>query len=185
MRKLSTLLLLFFLTPLHAETALEQVAKMVGHQTTVEGAFIQRKKLTGFDGELVSSGHFQFNAEKGVLWKVESPISSELRLTRESLTSHNGDQLTMDLRADQQPVVKILAELFYALLGAQWQLLEGYFIIDTKIMDDSWQMDLTPRNNIVAKIAEHIELQGGSQLQQITLSEQSGDQTRIKFLMQP
>ena len=185
MKWLGALLLLLSFASLHAETALEQVKKMVGHQTSGEGAFIQRKKLTGFDGELLSSGRFQFSEEKGILWKVESPISSELRLTRDSLTTSNGDQLIMALRADEQPVVKMLAELFYAVLGAQWQLLERHFTVEAKIMDKHWQMGLTPRNDIVAKVAEYIKLQGDSQVRQITLSEQSGDRTHIEFSIEP
>jgi len=120
---------------------------------------------------LVSTGKFTYDQSKGVIWKTLTPVPSLLLVNDNHLLSGQGEQA----------VPPAFARVFKALLGGKLiSLTEDFDILD-KDQKNSWQLQLTPKDELLKKIIRSIVLTGTSELRFLELQEVSGNLTRINF----
>jgi len=158
-----------------------KIQSMLAQPKVLCGRFDQSKQLTGLKKPLISSGRFCVVADKGVLWRSLQPFPSTLRLTRDEIVQRRGDRVALRLDAKQEPMVRLINSVLFALLAGDLGQLEKLFDIDGSIQNNAWSVTLKAREPALAKAVGTIALEGGVYVKSIVMSETSGDRTRIVF----
>lgn len=167
--------------PLLAAAPVAKIQAMLAKPAVLCGRFDQTKQLTGLKKPLTSNGRFCVVASKGVLWRTLQPFPSTLRLTRDEIVHMQGDRVAMRLDAKQEPTVKMINSVLFALLAGDLGQLETLFYVDGGIRENTWSVTLKAREPALAKAIGNIALDGGAFVKNLTISEASGDRTSIVF----
>ena len=167
--------------PLWAAAPVVEIQSMLAKPKVLCGRFDQRKQLAGLKKPLASNGRFCVVADKGVLWRTLEPFPNTVRLTRDEIVHLQGDRVAMRLDAKQEPAVRMINSVLFALLAGNLGQIEKLFAVDGGIHDNSWRVTLKPHEPALAKAISSIALDGGAFVKNITISEASGDRTSIVF----
>ena len=145
------------------------------------GNFNQTKELVGIKKPLLSQGRFCIDANKGVLWRTITPFPNTLRLTRDEISQIQGNQTTMRLDANQEPVVRMINSVLFSLLAGDFSQLDNIFILNGDIKNKHWQVRLKAHDASLAKVIGNISLEGDKHVRKVIISEFNGDHTIITF----
>ena len=145
------------------------------------GRFDQSKQLVGLKKPVTSSGRFCVVADKGVLWRSLQPFANTLRLTRDEIVQLQGDRVALRLDAKQEPTVRLINSVLFALLAGDLAQLEKLFEVEGSVHDHNWSVTLKAREPALAKAIGSIALQGDAYVKNVAISEASGDRTSIIF----
>lgn len=173
--------IVFASMPLWAAAPVAEIQSMLAKPKVLCGRFDQRKQLVGLKKPLTSNGRFCVVADKGVLWRTLEPFPNTVRLTRDEIVHLQGDRVAMRLDAKQEPAVRMINSVLFALLAGNLGQIEKVFAVDGGIHDNSWSVTLKAREPALAKAISSIALDGGAYVKNITISEASGDRTSIVF----
>lgn len=177
------LLLWFIMVPVQAELSYELLTQLTESPDQLQGEFKQEKYLAEFDTTLVSSGIFNYQRNEFIRWQTLMPIENELLMKPNSISSSQGGDDLISLKADKDPATKILTEIFFAVLTADWYALSDYFFANGDYQNNrDWQVKLTPREQTLKQAINHVELSGDNLMRKVVLHEKNGDITRIDFL---
>jgi Outer membrane lipoprotein carrier protein LolA-like len=168
-------------TPLWADAPVAKIQSMLAQPKVLCGHFDQSKQLTGLKKPMVSNGRFCVVADRGVLWRTLQPFPNTVRLTRDEIVQLQGDRVAMRLDAKQEPAVRMINSVLFALLAGDLGQIEKWFLVDGGIHDNGWRVTLKAREPALAKAVSSVALDGDSYVKNITISETSGDLTRIVF----
>ncbi len=174
--------LVFASMPLWAAAPVEEIQSMLAKPKVLCGHFDQTKQLTGLKKPMVSNGRFCVVADKGVLWRTLQPFPTTVRLTRDEIVHLQGDRVTMRLDAKQEPAVRMINGVLFALLAGDLGEIEKLFEVDGAIQDHSWRVTLKAREPALARAISSVALEGGAHVKNITISETSGDRTQHRVL---
>jgi hypothetical protein len=167
--------------PSLAAAPIDKIQSLLSKQKILCGNFEQSKQLTGFKKPLLSSGRFCVAADKGVLWRTLQPFPNTLRLTRDEIVQTQGGRVAMRVDAKQEPTVRAINGVLFALLSGDLSQLDALFDSEGSVRDRHWNVALKPREPGLAKILSGIQLEGGSHVKSIVLAEANGDRTSIVF----
>ena len=167
--------------PSWAAAPVAEIQSMLAKPKVLCGRFDQRKQLAGLKKPLASNGRFCVVADKGVLWRTLQPFPNTVRLTRDEIVHMQGDRVTMRLDAKQEPAVRLINSVLFALLAGDLDQIEKLFEIDGYIHDNLWKVTLKAREPALAKALSNVVLDGGAYVKNITISETSGDRNSIVF----
>jgi hypothetical protein len=167
--------------PLWAAAPVVEIQSMLAKPKVLCGRFDQRKQLAGLKKPLASNGRFCVVADKGVLWRTLEPFPNTVRLTRDEIVHLQGDRVAMRLDAKQEPAVRMINGVLFALLAGDLGQIEKLFEVDGAIHDNSWRVTLKPHEPVLAKAISSIALDGGAYVKNITISEANGDRSSIVF----
>jgi hypothetical protein len=167
--------------PLLAAAPVAKIQSLLAKPKVLCGRFDQNKQLTGVKKPLVSNGRFCVVADKGVLWRSLQPFPDTLRLTRDEIVRLQGDRVTMRLDAKQEPALRMINSVLFALLAGDLGQLEALFEIDGSVRDSHWSVTLKAREPALGKAIGSIALDGGMYVKNLIISEASGDRTSIVF----
>ena len=167
--------------PLWAAAPVAEIQSMLAKPKVLCGRFDQRKQLAGLKKPLASNGRFCVVADKGVLWRTLEPFPNTVRLTRDEIVHLQGDRVAMRLDAKQEPAVRMINGVLFALLAGDLGQIEKLFAVDGAAHDNSWRVTLKPHEPALAKAISSIALDGGAYVKNITISEASGDRSSIVF----
>lgn len=150
----------------------------------LKGDFEQTKLIRGFKRPLVSTGHFVMANGRGVQWATQSPFPSMLVVTRERLlTITAGSTQQIDTR--QEPGLRVVNELLMSVLAGDMRALNSRFQLEGGLRGaQGWYMTLMPRDAALARFIARIEMDGDHHVQNVRLSEASGDESHIRFSRQ-
>ena len=179
----STFLLLLS-TVLQAEISYDQLAQFSVTPEILEGSFSQEKHLAALDATLVSTGIFTYHRGKSIRWEILEPIRSQLLMTPTAISAKQSDRELMLLDANNNPVARIIGEIFFAVLTSDWEKLAAYFELSGAIEGQQWHAVLRPLDQTVAQAFSRIELKGTELLEVIVLHENGGDRTTIRLVNQ-
>lgn len=171
-------------TVVQAEINYDQLAQFSLTPEILEGSFSQEKYLGALDATLISTGVFSYHRGKSIRWEILEPIHSELMMTPTAVSSKQGNQELMRLDVNNNPVARVIGEIFFAVLTADWAKLSPYFELSGTIEGQQWHAILLPLDQTVAQIFSRIELKGLELLEEIVLHEISGDRTTIRLVNQ-
>lgn len=167
--------------PLLGAAPVAQIQALLARPKVFCGRFDQTKQLVGLKKPLASNGRFCVIADKGVLWRTLQPFPNSLRLTRDEIVQLQGDRVALRLDARNEPTVRMINSVLFSLLAGDLSQLEKLFEIDGSVDSSSWSVTLKARAPALAKAIGAIALSGGVYVQQVTISEASGDRTTIIF----
>jgi hypothetical protein len=164
-----------------AAAPIEKIQSMLAKPKMLCGRFDQTKQLSGMKKPLLSNGRFCVVNGKGVLWRTLQPFPSTLRLTRDEIVQFQGERVATRLDAKQEPTVRMINSVLFSLLSGDLSQLQSLFEVDGSADAKNWRVALKAREPALAKAIGDITLEGGAYVNNITLSEASGDKTNIVF----
>jgi len=167
--------------PLWAAAPVAEIQSMLAKPKVLCGHFDQSKQLTGLKKPMVSNGRFCVVADKGVLWRTLHPFPNTVRLTRNEIVHLQGDRVAMRLDVKQEPAVRMINSVLFALLAGDLGQIEKLFEVDGAIHQNSWRVTLKAREPALARAISTVSLEGGAHVKNIMISETSGDHTSIMF----
>lgn len=167
---------LFVALPCAANT-LDAIQQLLLKPTAMHGQFTQEKKITVLKQPLISNGQFWLAQNKGLVWKTENPITSELIITETDV------QFSEQLSGNMERSMRHISNIFNALLNADFTELEKQFEITHSEIhaDNHWQLKLSPKSLLIKKALAEITVKGSTSLSSILLTEKSGDHTFINI----
>src|SRR4030095_10566472 len=154
-------------TPLWAGALIAKIQSMLAKPNVLCGHFDQSKQLTGLKKPMMSNGRFCVVADKGVLWRTVRPFPNTVRLTRDEIVHLQGDRVAMRLDAKQEPAVRMINSVLFALLAGDLGQIEKLFAVDGTAHDHSWRGTLNPHEPGSAKAISSIALDGGAYVKNI------------------
>lgn len=167
-----------------AEISYDRLAQFSLTPEYLQGGFIQEKYLAALDATLISTGVFTYQRGKSIRWEILQPIQSELVMTPTSISSTQGHRELMHLDASNNPVARVIGEIFFAVLTTQWEKLAPHFDLSGEIDGQQWHAVLLPIDQAVEQLFSRIELTGMGLLEEIILHEKNGDRTTIRLVNQ-
>ena len=173
--------LLFVALTASAAAPVAKIQSMIARPKVLCGRFDQQKQLVGLKKPVAANGRFCVLAGKGVLWRTLQPFPNTLRLTREEIVQFRGDRVVMRLDAKQEPAVRLINGVLFAVLEGDLSQLEALFEIDGSVHGNSWNVVVKAREPSVAKVISSIALQGDAYVKSVVILEENGDRTAITF----
>jgi hypothetical protein len=164
-----------------AAAPIVKIQQMLSRPAVMCGRFDQSKQLNGMKKPLASSGRFCVVPGKGVLWRTLQPFPNTLRLTRDEIVNFQGDRVAMRIDAKQEPTVRMINSVLFAMLAGDLSQLDTLFEVNGEVSGNRWHVALKAREAALAKAVGEITLEGDSVVKNITISDASGDRTTIAF----
>lgn len=159
-----------------------KVRQQLKDAPVVRGQFEQLKTVKGFKQPLKSAGDFVLAREKGIVWHVLKPFESTLIVKPDSLQSRRADgEVSMQMRAEDEPVLRTVNAMLFAVMTADLVQLKQYFQISGKAQATGWQLHLVPRDAVLAQWLASVEVQGAQFVQFVQLQEARGDSSEIRI----
>ena len=168
-------------TALASSGPAERIPSILAKPKVLCGRFDQSKQLVGLKNPVTSNGRFCIVADKGVLWRSLQPFPNTLKLTRDEILEIRGERITQRLDARREPAVRMINNVLFALFAGDLAQLEKLFDIQGEVQEKNWSITLKAREPALAKAIGAIALEGGVYVKSITISEASGDLTKIIF----
>ncbi|MFC4160465.1 LolA family protein [Chitinimonas lacunae] len=147
----------------------------------LRGQFDQQKTVRGFKKPLASSGDFLLWRGRGVLWHTRQPFELSMTLTPDALSARQGEA-AYRLDAGQEPGLRAVNELLFALLSGDMAALQRRFRVEGELVGNSgWKLLLTPLDAQLARLLRRVELEGDRYVRRVRLEESNGDASLIRF----
>ncbi|MEQ1484368.1 outer membrane lipoprotein carrier protein LolA [Methyloglobulus sp.] len=164
-------LFLLLSNPIYADDVLTRITSHLSKAPVTQGSFQQEKHLKFLRKPLLSTGSFTYDQNKGVIWKTITPIPSLLLVNDEHLLTAQGEQA----------LPPAFGRVFKTLLGGELNTLSEGFEIVGREQKTTWQLQLTPKDELLKKVIKSIMLSGDFELRQLEINELNNNLTLIKF----
>ena len=166
-----------------ADANVDAITQAVARPDVLRGQFTQEKQVSGFKNPLRSQGQFVVARQHGVIWTTLKPFPSEVVVTADRILSRQRDGSTrVELDARQQPAMRSVNAIMFALMSGDAQALSAQFTVKVDALpDNGWRMHLTPRSPMLAKVFSALELSGDRYVREVQITEANQDVTRIHF----
>lgn len=153
------------------EIALTEISAKLIKTPITQGDFQQQKHLKVLRKPLISTGSFTYHQSKGVIWKTLTPVPSILLVNESKLLTGQGEQA----------IPAAFGKVFKAMLGGDLAELTNGFTITGSNQQDAWQLELTPKDEMLKKIISTIVLSGDTEVRSLEIREAGGNITQINF----
>lgn len=176
--------LLLVLAPIShaADAAVDAITQSVARPDVLRGQFAQDKQVSGFKNPLRSQGQFVVARQHGVIWTTQRPFPSEVVVTADRILSRQRDGTNrVELDARQQPAMRSVNAIMFALMSGDVQALSSQFNIKAQREGQGWQLQLTPKSSMLAKAFQSLSLRGDRYVRQVEIIEANQDRTLIQF----
>ena len=162
-------------------SALARPAAQLAKAQVLNGQFTHRKHLPEIPKPLTATGEFVFARELGVYWHTQQPFDSVVVLTPGGILEKAEGAQTLHLSADDQPAVRMIANVFLALFTLDMASLERNFELSTETpaKTGGWTIGLKPRSSTIANVFVRATVSGTTDVEQVVLTDARGDRTVI------
>jgi outer membrane lipoprotein-sorting protein len=165
-----------------AKPAMDAITAGMARPEVLRGEFSQEKRIGGFKNALRSQGRFLVARKRGVIWTTLKPFPSEVVVTADRIFSRQRDgsrQVQLDAR--QQPALRSVNAVMFALMSGDVQALRSQFEIEATREAQGWRLGLTPKSAALARAFRSLSLRGDRYVREVEIVEANGDRTRIQF----
>lgn len=159
--------------------ALSLPAAKLAKAQVLRGRFTHTKHLSEIPRPLVASGEFVFVRDLGVYWHTLEPFDSVVVLTGKGLEQRDGGEPALRVNADDQPAVRVIANIFMALFTLDVGILSRDFDLYGGKVPDGWSFGLKPRTRAMASVFAQATVAGQDDVEQVVLTDARGDRTVI------
>lgn len=136
-------------------------------------SFEQERFIKSTDLRLKSGGDLKIINGAELFWHQKIPFEHMIVMTKDSIKSGE----TGDLKPVKEPMAKYMAKIMFNLFNGSIEELKTLF----KISEGSDYLLLRPKDKTMAKFIEHIRVEGSAKIEEIRLSEKSGNYLFIEF----
>lgn len=164
------------------KAALGPVVTTLAAAQVISGAYTQDKFLHELAKPLRASGDFLFVRDLGVAWRTTLPFASELIITHDALIERQDGGGGTRIAADQQPAVRLVARIFFAVFSLDFDQLGQLFTMS--LINDGargWQLGLQPKQAGATGVISAIIVSGHRNVEDVRMFESGGDRTDIEF----
>lgn len=147
---------------------------------SLRGTYTQKKTLHELDKPLLAEGTFVFAREVGIAWRTVKPFDSELVITGREIIQRDRGGASLRLSAEQQPGVRAVAGVFFAVFALDFAALESLFELHSRRTPAGWELGLRPRPGLAGAIRQ-ITVRGRAHVERVLLSDANGDETDIRL----
>lgn len=151
---------------------------------SVEGRFEQDKFIKVLPKPLFSKGVFSYEEASGLDWLTQTPIVSRLVFNDQGIRQDVEGNTVWEIDG-MQPAVLSITRVMTGVLSGNWPVLNEYFEISGKADKNSWQLTLTPKDEVITQLITSLSVSGEKSLKNLTLFEANGDRTEISFVIDP
>ena len=109
-------------------------------------------------------------------WHTLVPMESRLLLSQEGFQFDDRSGITKSFGSAQ------LASTFLGAFSGNLESLEPLFEISATGTLESWCLQMTPKNNLVADQIAEVQICGGNTTESVTIAEANGDSTELAFV---
>ncbi|MEQ1529594.1 MAG: outer membrane lipoprotein carrier protein LolA [Methylococcales bacterium] len=169
--KLLIVYLLVITQSLAEQAVLAEITNRLSKTAITQGDFQQQKHLKVLRKPLISSGAFTYHQSKGVIWQTKTPVASLLLINETKLLTGQ----------NTQAVPAAFGKVFQAMLGGDLAALTEAFDISGSDHNTSWQLTLTPKDELLKKVIVGMQLSGDSELRRLDILEAGGNSSQINF----
>lgn len=145
----------------------------------LRGNFQQKKFLSGVPKPLASEGEFVFARDRGIWWHTQKPFDSEFVLTRDGIYQRDAGATPIHLTAQQQPALRIVADIFLALFSLDLGPLTGNFDAFGRPAGKGWMLGLAPHPGALGGVLKNVIVRGRHRVERIELEDAHGDRTEL------
>ena len=181
MKRLLFVMLLALTGVSGANAPLADISALLAKPRLMCGHFEQEKQLVGIKKPLVSEGRFCVEVNKAITWDTQRPFANTLQVTPDKIIQAHEGQVTSELDARQEPVVRMINNVLFSLLAGDLSQLDKVFLIQGSIKNGTWSVLLKARDASLEAAIGTIHLQGDQFVKKVILQEQEGDRTTIVF----
>lgn len=179
MKKYLFALAIALTTPALWAFSLTDLTQTLQQPANVQGAFTQQRYLKSLTKPMTTSGAFTLVPKKGLLWQMQKPFDTTLRVRADGIMQWTGSAWT-NPNANKLGQNRQI-QLFLDLLGGNTQGLEKQFNLSLSGTAQQWTLQLTPKTAITRQIFTRIDISGDSVVRKIELHEKQGDRTVMQF----
>lgn len=160
-------------------STLAQPAAALSNAQVLQGRFTHAKHLREIPQPLVASGDFIFVRDLGVYWHTQQPFDSVVVLTPQGIVQRDEGSQAMQLSSDEQPAVRVMADVFLALFTLDVARLSASFDLYGLSQGERWIIGLRPRAATMNAVFKEATVTGARDVQQVVLTDVHGDRTII------
>lgn len=158
---------------------LARPAARLAQAQRLSGQFEHQKHLREVPRPLISTGDFIFARELGVYWHTRKPFDSVVVLTPGGIIEKTGGSPGSSPTANDQPAVRMVANVFLALFTLDMRRLERDFDLFAVSDAGRWTLGLKPRGRAIAAVFSSATISGADDVEQVVLLDARGDRTVI------
>lgn len=160
-------------------STLAKPAARLSKAQVLNGRFTHSKHLREIPQPLVANGDFIFVRDLGVYWHTQQPFDSVVVLTSKGIVQRDVGSQTMRLSSDEQPAVRVIADVFLALFTLDVARLNANFDLYGLSQGDRWIIGLRPRAAAMNAVFKEATVTGARDVEQVVLTDVHGDRTVI------
>jgi hypothetical protein len=160
-------------------TTLTAPAKTLADAKVLKGRFVHRKYLSEIPQPLTATGEFTYARGLGVYWHTVQPFDSVFLLTQRGIVQRDEGAETMRLSAQEQPAVRVIADVFLALFTLDVSSLSATFDLYGKSQAQRWIVGLRPKSAAIGSVFKQATITGAHDVEQVVLVDARGDRTVI------
>lgn len=168
--------ILFIPSLCEAFSQTELIARLQAPQN-LQGDFVQQRYMKSLAKPITTSGQFYLVKNQGLLWQMQKPFTSLLKVSPQGIAQWNGQSWQYNSQLGQTTQI----QLFLGLLSGDFSGLTKEFDFALSSSSQQWTLTLTPKSLLMKQIFNQIQLQGKEVVEQVELLEKQGDRTLILF----
>jgi hypothetical protein len=161
------------------ETTLALPARNLGKAKVLTGRFVHQKHLAEVPQPLLANGEFTYARGLGVYWHTQQPFDSVFILTQQGIVQRDEGAETVRLLAQDQPAVRVIADIFLALFTLDVTSLSSTFDLFGKSQGERWIVGLRPKSATIGSVFKQATITGAKDVEQVVLVDAHGDRTII------
>lgn len=154
-------------------------ARNLADAKVLTGQFVHRKYLAEIPQPLTATGEFTYGRSLGVYWHTIQPFDSVFLLTQEGIVQRDEGTETVRLSAQEQPAVRVIADIFLALFTLDVTSLSSSFDLFGKSQGDRWIVGLRPKTATIGSVFKQATITGSKDVEQVVLVDAHDDRTVI------
>lgn len=143
------------------------------------GQFEQSRQIALLPQPLLSTGRYLLIPGQGLLWVVEDPLHSQMRIRDGVLQERHSAAGPWSKPLLGQSESSVLGRLMMALLAQDAEALAEYFTLTT--LENGDGVRLVPRHPVVAERIPEIVVRGAPHPQELSWADAEGAQTHIRL----
>lgn len=160
-------------------STLARPAAQLAKAQVLTGRFTHAKHLSEIPQPLIATGEFTFARDLGVYWHTQQPFDSVVVLTNGGIVQRDEGAQALRLSADEQPAVRVIANIFLAMFTLDVASLSRNFDLYGLSQGDRWIIGLKPRSNAIASVFRQATVTGSVDVEQVVLTDAHGERTVI------
>lgn len=162
--------------------SLDALLARFGRIAGMRARYQEEKRIALLKRPLVSEGRIEFARPGLLLRKTEKPEASAVLLDRDNLRMADASG-TRTIALQESPLVRNFVQTFvHVLSGDRAALDKLYQMSFAKLAGGAWRLQLVPRGADLSRIVKRATLEGtGATVSQMTLEEENGDSTVLRF----